>query len=191
MEGRVAVEDSSVHGVPALDELAAFTGMGQFRNLSLKKASASFTRVGGITRWREIILEAPGVLKVTGEAEVGVSGSLSGMFQAGVTTDIVRVIPMAKELLSAEERDGYFWIPVHVGGSLEHPTEDLRPRLVTAIAAKASGMIRNGLEEGLKILGIKPDTTNSQTLPPAATNAVQTLEKDARSVIDAVGGFLK
>lgn len=191
MEGRLAVDNASVHAVPALEELAAFTGMEQFRNLSLRKASASFARAGSVTRWREIILEAPGLLKVTGEAGVGDDGTLSGTFQAGVTTDIVRVIPMARELLSAEERDGYFWMPVHVGGSLEHPTEDLRPRLVTAIAAKAAGMIRGGIEEGLRILGIKSGPTNSPALPPAATNAVQTLEKNAGSVIDAVGGFLK
>jgi hypothetical protein len=200
MEGKVAVDNASVHGVPALDKLAAFTGMEQFRNLSLKKASASFARVGSVTRWKEIILEAPGLLKVTGEAEVGENGSLSGNFQAGVTTDIVRVIPMAKELLSADEREGYFWMPVHVSGSLEHPTEDLQPRLIMALAAKASGMIRGGIDAGLKILGIKPDGTNapassnSQTpapIPSAATNAIQTLEKGAGSVIDAVGGFLK
>lgn len=196
MEGRVTVDDASVHGVPALDELAAFTGMQQFRNLSLKKASASFARAGSITRWREIVLEAPGLLKVTGEAEVGDGGSLSGTFQVGVTTDIVRVIPMARELLSAEEREGYFWMPLHVGGSLEHPTEDLRPRLIMAVAAKAAGVIRGGIDAGLKILGIKPGSTNAPeapapTLPPGATNAVQTLEKSAGSVIDAVGGFLK
>jgi hypothetical protein len=98
---------------------------------------------------------------------------------------------MAKELLSAEEREGYFWIPVHVGGSLEHPTEDLRPRLVTAIAAKASGVIRGGIEEGLKILGIKSDSTNVSILPAAATNTVKSLEKEAGSVIEAVGNFLK
>jgi hypothetical protein len=191
MEGRLAVDDASVHGVPALDELASFTGMEQFRHLSLKKASASFSRSGNVTRWREILLEEPGVLKVTGEADVGDNGHLSGTFQAGVTTDIVRVIPMARELLSAEEREGYFWIPVHVGGSLEHPTEDLRPRLVTAIAAKASGMIRGGLEEGLRILGIKPGATNGPTPPPEAPNTVKSLEKEAGSVIDAVGGLLK
>jgi hypothetical protein len=191
MEGKVAVDNASVHGVPALDELAAFTGMEQFRNLSLQRASASFTRSGKVTHWKEIIMEAPGVLKVTGEAEVGDSGSLNGTFQAGVTTDIVRVIPMAKELLSAEERDGYFWIPVHVAGSLEHPTEDLRPRLMTAIAAKASGLIRGGIDEGLKILGIKSGTPSVKDAEQAATNAVQSLKKDAGSVIDAVGGFLK
>ena len=191
MEGRVAVDNASVHGVPALEELAAFTGMEQFRNLSLKKASANFARAGSVTRWKEIILEAPGVLKVTGEAEVGDNGSLAGTLQAGVTTDIVRVIPIAKELLSAEERDGYFWIPVHVGGSLEHPTEDLRPRLVTAIAAKASGMIRDGIDGGLKILGIKSETPSVKDAEQAATNAVKSLEKNAGSVIDTVGGFLK
>jgi hypothetical protein len=191
MEGRVAVDNASVHGVPALNELASFTGMEQFRNLSLKKASAAFARIGSTTKWKEIVLEAPGLLKITGEADVGDDGSLSGTFQAGITTDVVRVIPMARELLSAEEHDGYFWVPVHVSGSLEHPSEDLRPRLVTAIAAKASGMIRNGIDEGLKILGIKPGSTNGPAIPQTVTNAVQTLEKGAGSVIDAVGGFLK
>ena len=191
MKGSVAVNDAEVHGIPALDELATFTGMEQFRKLSLRKASARFERAGSVTRWREINLEAPGVLMVTGEAEVGDKGSLAGTLQAGVTTDIVRVIPMAKELLSVEEHDGYFWIPVHIGGSLEHPTEDLRPRLVMAIAAKASGMIRQSLDEGLKILGIQSGTKPVKDAEQAATNAVKSLEKDASSVIDAVGGFLK
>lgn len=191
MEGRVSVDDASVHGIPALDALAAFTGMDQFRNLSLRKASASFSQSGSVTRWREIVLEAPGLLKVTGEADVGDNGSLSGNFKAGVTTEIVRVIPFAKELLSAEEHDGYFWMPVHVGGTLEHPTEDLQPRLVTAIAAKASGMIREGIDAGLKILGLKPGDPASKGAVESATNAVKALEKDAGSVIDAVGGFLK
>lgn len=191
MEGRVEVADASVHDLPALSELAAFTGMEQFRDISLKKASASFSRTGSITHWKEIVLESPDLIKVTGEAEVSDAGSLSGTFQVGVTTSIVRVIPMARELLSAEERDGYFWMPLHVGGSLEHPTEDLRPRLITAIAAKASGVIREGIDTGLKILGIKPGSTNSPSIPSDATNAIQTLEKGAGSVIDALGGFLK
>ena len=191
MEGRIFAQDSSVHGVPVLDELAAFTGMEQFRNLSLKKASASFSKSGSVTRWREILLEAPGVLKVTGDADVGDNGSLSGTFQAGITTDIVRVIPMVKELLSAEERDGYFWMPVHIAGTLDRPTEDLQPRLVTAIATKASGVIRGGIDLGIKVLGIKPGDPASSDAAGAATNAVKTLEKNAGSVLDAVGGFLK
>lgn len=191
MQGRVSVDNATVRGVPALEELAAFTGMEQFRRLSLTKASARFARSGSVTRWTEIILEAPGLLKVTGEAAVGNDGSLSGTFQAGVTTDIVRVIPMAREILSAEEHDGYFWVPVHVGGSLAHPTEDLRPRLMTAIAAKASGVIRSGIEEGLRILGINPGDTVPGSSPDRGTNAEDKLRKDAGSVIDALGGFLK
>jgi len=191
MEGRVSVDGATVHGVPCLNELATFTGMEQFRNLSLSKASASFSRSGGSTRWGEIILEAPGLLKVTGEAEVGDSGSLNGIFQAGITTDIVRVIPMAKELLSAQERDGYFWVPVHVAGTLSKPTEDLQPRLITPIAARSAGVIREGIDAGLKALGIKSGDPALMGAKEAATNAAKTLEKDAGSVIDAVGGLIK
>jgi hypothetical protein len=191
MEGKVSVDNATVHGVPALDKLAAFTGMEQFRNLSLSKASASFSKSGAFTRWRDIILEAPGLLKVTGEAEVGDDGGLNGTFEAGITTDIVRIIPMVKELLSAEEHGGYFWVPVHVAGSLSKPTEDLQPRLITAIAAKASGVIREGIDIGLKALGIKQADPSSQNVTSPATNAVKALEKGAGSVIDAVGGFLK
>lgn len=191
MEGTVSVSGASVRGIPALDALASFTGMDQFRNLSLSKASATFSREGAVTRWREIDLESPGLLKITGAADVGDDGSLSGIFQAGVTTDIVRVIPMARELLSAEEHDGYFWMPVHIAGTLDHPTEDLRPRLLTAVAAKASGVIRGGIETGLRMLGIKPAEAVSGSSPDQGTNAASSLRKDAGSVIDALGGFLK
>lgn len=191
MEGTVSVSGASVRGVPALDALAAFTGMDQFRHLALSKVSAVFSREGAVTRWRQINLESPGLLRITGAADVGDNGSLSGIFQAGVTTDIVRVIPMARELLSAEEHDGYFWMPVHIAGTLDHPTEDLRPRLLTAVAAKASGMIRGGIETGLRMLGIKPADTVPGSSPDQGTNAAESLRKDAGSVIDALGGFLK
>jgi hypothetical protein len=192
LEGSVSADDAEVHDLPTLGELARFTGMEEFRHLRFQKASASFSRRGTITSWHDIVLESKNLLKFTGSAEVDENGSLSGDFQAGITADIVRVIPMARELLSAEEHEGFLWIPVHVEGSLSHPTEDLHPRLLDAIAAKASGVIRGALGEGLRMLGVQPGSSTNPPQPPSSPgNAIKSLGQDAGSVIDAVGGFLK
>lgn len=187
MEGRASADGTVVRDLPALRSLADFTGMPRFREPVFTTASAFFERQGNVTHWRDILLDSPGLLRVTGSASIGDDGSLDGNLRAGITSDIVRVIPMARELLSAEERDGYFWIPVRVGGTLSKPTEDLRPRLLTAIAAKASGVLREGIDAGLRMLDLGPGSSAAKDV----TNAVKGLEKEAGSVIDAVGGILK
>jgi hypothetical protein len=81
--------------------------------------------------------------------------------------------------------------------------------LATLLAAKAEGLVKEGLQEGLKILGIKSpgegSTSNAlstnATKAPAhpgtpsplnlGTNAVKDVEQGAGKVLDALGGFLK
>lgn len=221
IEGRNRVEGVTLAGLPQLDQLADFTGMNQFRSFPVQEASSRFFHDGETTRWTDVVMESRGLLKMVGEATVGPGDRLSGSFQLGITTAIIRVLPMATQLLGAEERDGYLWMPMKVGGTLSHPTDDLSPRLVIAIAAKAAGEVRKGLDAGLSLLGIKPtqtpagdngagspstnapsgNSTNAGAagtstnapglLPAAATNAVKTLEQGAGAALDVLGGFLK
>jgi len=220
IQGKNRATGVTLEGLPQLDQLAAFTGMNQFRSFPVQDASASFYHDGQTTRWTDVVLESRGLLKMVGEATVGPGESLSGSFQLGITTAVVRVLPMVSQLLGAEERDGYLWMPMKVGGTLSHPTDDLSPRLVMAVAAKAAGEVRKGLDEGMKLLGIKPaattppgtGTTNAPAgtqgtpgtptnpatppaspglLPSAATNAVKTIEQGAGAAMDVLGGFLK
>ena len=195
-EGMIRGEEITLTGIPALMKLAELTGLEQFRRLPVQTFSSVFSVRDGVTEWRDLVFESQGFLKITGEAKTSLDGSLSGTVQCGITARIVNMIPFARELLGLEEREGYIWArePITIGGTLSSPTENFSPRLMTIVAAGAEGVVRSGVRAGLGILGVKTGDTNlpaPAALPPAATNAVKTLEQGAGAVLDTLGGFLK
>ena len=195
-EGLIRGEEITLTGIPALMKLAELTGLEQFRRLPVQTFSSVFSVRDGVTEWRDLVFESQGFLKITGEAKTSLDGSLSGTVQCGITARIVNMIPFARELLGLEEREGYIWArePITIGGTLSSPTENFSPRLMTIVAAGAEGVVRSGVRAGLGILGVKTGDTNlpaPAALPPAATNAVKTLEQGAGAVLDTLGGFLK
>lgn len=202
--GTIRGEGITLTGIPALAQFAQLTGLEQFRKLPIQTFSTRFTIRDGLTEWRDVVIESPGFLKITGEVNTALDGTLSGTILLGITSRIVNMIPMARELLGLEERDGYIWAkePVTLGGTLSKPTESLTPRLSVLLAAGAEGVVREGVRSGLELLGIKvgdpatPGATNAPVspLPPvpiSTTNAVKTLQQGAGAALDALGGFLK
>lgn len=191
LSGTVSAHDVTLSQIPGLEQLAFFTGMDQFRQLPVQEAHATFSGDAEKTEWRDIVIESKGLLKLTGEAEVSKEGSIRGSFQVGITKGIVAIVPFAREALGLNEHDGFIWMPMKVEGSLSHPKEDLTPRLATVLAARAEGIVKEGIQEGLNLLGIKsPDATRGAT-NTTSTNTVKSLEQNAGKVLDTLGGFLK
>ena len=190
LSGDVSARDVTLSQIPALEKLAFFTGIDQFRHLPLQEAHASYSGDGEKTTWSDVVLESKGLLKLAGGAVVGRDGALQGSFQVGITKRVVDLIPLAREILGLNEHDGYIWTPMHVGGSLSHPTEDLSAKLTTAVTIRAEGFIKEGIQEGMNVLnkaqGLLPSATNI-----TSTNAVKTLEQGTGKVLDTLGGFLK
>lgn len=206
--GTVRGEGITLTDVPALAQFARLTGLEQFRKLPIQTFSTRFTIRDSLTEWRDLVIESPGLLKITGEVNTSTDGTLGGTIRLGITTRIVNMIPMARELLGLEEREGYIWVqePVTLGGTLSRPTESLTPRLSVLVAAGAEGVIREGVRSGLGLFGInvgEPAATTSTNIPsstptttpapalPSATNAVKALEQGAGAALDTLGGFLK
>ena len=187
ISGNVSAHDITLAQIPALEKLALVTAMDQFRHLPIQEAHATFSGDANKTTWSDVVLESKGLLKLIGDAEVGQEGSLMGSFQVGITKRIVDMIPFAREVLGLNEQDGYIWIPMMVGGSLSHPVEDLSPRLASLFTAHAEGVIKEGIQQGMKFLGIKEQSATNMP----STNAVRTLEQEAGKVLDTLGGFLK
>lgn len=169
--GIIRGEGIILDNVPALQKLAALTGLEQFRHLPVTTFSTRFEIRDGLTEWRDLVLESQGLIKITGEVTTSLDGSLRGSLRHGITPRIVNMIPFARELLGLEEHDGYIWgpEPIVLGGTLSHPTENFSANLATLVAAGAEGMVREGVRTGLGILGIKVGGTNA-TLP-GSTNA--------------------
>ena len=195
--GTVSANDVTLSQIPVLEKMAALTGIAAFRNLPVQVAHASYSRRGEVTDWNEVVLESKGLVKCVGTATTGSDGSLSGAFQLGITSSVVAILPFAKEILGLNEHDGFIWMPLRIGGTLSHPTEDLSPRLGMAIAAGATGVAREGIQAGLKMFGLdkvnKGNATNTSTNDPlpGPTDAVKTLEQGADKALDVLGGFLK
>lgn len=204
--GTLRGEGITLTGIPVLDKLAVFTGIPAFRDLFIQDFSADYALKGTSTEWKNVFLESRGLLKCTGEATISGQGALSGTFLIGITPKVVDMLPFARELLGLEEKEGYIWIrqPLHLSGTLAHPSDDLTPRLMTLVAVGAEGVIRNGMQTGMDLLGIKTSATNNPqgpgasnqsapapSLPSAATNAVDGLRREGGAVLETLGGFLK
>ena len=193
-EGTLSARDVTLTQIPMLDTIAKLTGIATFRNLPVQVARASYVRRGESTDWNDVVLESKGLVQFIGNATTGSDGSLSGTFQLGITSSIVSILPFAKEILSLNEHDGFIWMPIQIGGTLSHPTEDLSPRLAMAITAAATGVARDGIQTGLKILGLDKAGTNSSTtnsLPNIPADATKTLQEGANKALETLGGFLK
>ena len=199
LSGNVSAHDVTLSEIPGLEKLALFTGIDQFRHLPVQEAQATFSGDAEKTVWHDIVIESKGLLKLSGDAEVGKTGSLRGSFQVGINRGIVAIIPFAREALGLNERDGFIWMPMKVEGTLSHPKEDLTPRLAMVIAARAEGLVKEGIQEGLNLLGIKAQSdARGVTGTPATNGSVspvttpdKSLQQQAGKVIDTLGGFLK
>ncbi len=196
IDGTVKAHDVTLAGIPMMDEVSRLTEMDAFHHLFLQQAQASFSLNGESTTWKGVVLESQGLIKLVGAATTQQGGALSGDFQLGLSSPIVKVIPGAAEVFSKDQHDGYFWTPLHVGGTLTHPTEDLTPRVTAAVLSNAGLLIQQGMKQGLQILGLdrKSPVPSGEMNNPAATptpNPVEDIKQGAGTVIDTLGGFLK
>jgi hypothetical protein len=193
--GVIRSGDLVLREVPSLRKLADLTGLSGFRELRVTRFESRFSTQNGITRWEDLLVEAPGFLKCSGTVETTDAGGLSGTCRFGITTRIVDMVPFAREVLMLEEHEGYVWPqdPVTVSGTLAHPVENFSPRITTLMAAGATGAIRTGIRAGLGLLGIRPENPaegqGTSTTPPPGPAAEA--EKAGNRILDSAEGLLR
>ncbi len=194
-EGRIQAPNVILTEIPMMTEVARLTRMEAFRHLFLQQAQARFSIKGGVTNWQEVILESKNLIKLIGQADIQQDGAFSGSFQLGLSSAIVTAIPGASEVFSKDQHDGYFWTPLSVGGSFSHLTEDLTPRIKTAILNNAALLLQQGIKQGLQILGISNGgahpTSNTGTNAPGTAPLPLNVTEPAKAAMDILGGFLK
>jgi hypothetical protein len=199
IDGTLKAHDVIVSNIHLLDEVSSLTGMDAFHHLLLQQAQGTFSIKDGNFSWHDVVLESQGLIKLVGDASYKPNGSLSGAFQLGLSSPIVKVIPGAAQVFSKDQHDGYYWTSLRVGGSLSHPTEDLTPRITTAILTNAGLLLQQGVKQGLKILGVSGgNPATSTTPPPARTNSPigtmapsDDLKRDGGAVTDTNSGLSK
>lgn len=131
VKGSLRLTDGRLEALPVLDQIATFTRTQRFRQLALTKASCDFTSNGQKITARNIVLESEGLMRVEGDCVV-TGEQMDGTFQVGITPTSLQWLPGAQDHVFTISRDGYLWTPVRLTGALNHPNEDLTPRLAAA-----------------------------------------------------------
>jgi hypothetical protein len=131
VSGSVALIDGQLTALPILDEIGTFTHTERFRTLELTRASANFNRTPTRLQVTDMVVESEGLIRVEGAFTI-INDNIDGDFQVGLTPATLQWIPGSQELIFTDSRGGYRWTPMHITGPVEHPTDDLTPRLITA-----------------------------------------------------------
>lgn len=135
--GRVNLRNGTLRGFQVLEDIANFSGRREFRHLPIQKASADFQILGENYKFSNISLESTELLRVEGHLSISPNHELSGELQVGVNPSVLAGFPGARSKVFTFERDGFVWAPVHIGGTLDSPTENLSGRLVSAVGESA------------------------------------------------------
>jgi hypothetical protein len=151
VSGSLAMQEGQLTALPILDEIGTFTHTARFRTLELTRASADFTRTPGRLEVRNMVVESEGLIRVEGSYTV-VGGQIDGTFQVGLTPETLQWIPGSQDEIFVDSRGGYRWTPMRLTGPVEHPADDLTPRLV---AAAGNSLIKGaeGVEGTVKKAG--------------------------------------
>lgn len=151
VEGTFHLGDGCVENVPMLGTVADFTGNPSFRRMPLQEAGGNFTCDKGNLDVKKFYAESKGLMRIEGNVRIGKGGELEGHFEIGVTSQTLQWLPGSRERVFKKERNGYLWTDLTVGGTVANPTENLSPRLLTAMGGAV-------IEKGTNLIKDVPGT---------------------------------
>jgi len=147
VQGKVQLRDGRIENVPFLAKVADFTNNPSFRRMPLQEMSTDFYYENGTLKLTGFVAESKGLLRIEGSGQRNASGNIEGSFQIGVTPQTLQWLPGSRERVFTVTRNGYLWTDILVGGTLEHPTENLSARLSSAMGAaiieQGTNLIKN------------------------------------------------
>lgn len=134
--GSFLLRDGRLDSIPLLATVADFTGNPAFRRMPLHEVSGDFNYSADTLRVKNFIAESKGLMRLEGTLMIGKGGALEGHFEIGVTPQTLQWLPGSRERVFRADRNGYLWTGLVVGGTLDHPTENLSARLLTAMGTE-------------------------------------------------------
>ncbi|MDE1170855.1 MAG: hypothetical protein PW734_06575 [Verrucomicrobium sp.] len=153
LEGQAHLEEARLEGLPILDQFAAFTRTAAYRTLKFRAFSFDYALVPGQADVKDLEIESEGLARAEGAISCSFSAgnALDGQVQLGLPASTLSALPGAQSQVFTESRGLYFWAPVHVGGTLDQPTEDLSPRLTTAVRQAVEQKVKQGVESAVDL----------------------------------------
>jgi hypothetical protein len=144
--GNFRLVNAKVTGIPVLRDIASFTGDSSLQEPVFNEISANFDYKNESVRLSNIQLENRGLLKLEGSLFISPEGKLKGNLLLGVGEGLLAALPGAREGVFQNQKNGYYWTPLNIGGTLMLPNEDLSQRLAPYVVGKVF------LNQGSKII---------------------------------------
>ncbi len=150
--GNISFTGARLHDLPLLKNAAAFLRDSSWSNPSLQKLSTDFEWSEGNLTLTNLVIESAGLARIEGSLRIAQDSTLSGQLELGLDFNTLKLLPGARETVFATSRNGWYWSPVQIGGSVSNPKEDLSPRLAACVAGAVL------LNESGKTLDAVPST---------------------------------
>jgi hypothetical protein len=138
--------------LPLLKNAASFLRDSSWTNPSLQKLSADFEWSLGNLTLTNLVVESAGLARIEGSLRIAKGGNLSGKLELGLDLNTLKLLPGARETIFATSRNGWYWSPVQLGGTVSSPNEDLSPRLAACLAG---AVLLNGSSKALDAVPAK------------------------------------
>ena len=150
--GHIRLTGARLHDLPFLKDAAAFLRESSWSNPSLQILRADFEWSEGNLTLTNLVIESADIARIEGSMRMALDSTLSGQLELGIKLNTLKLLPGARETVFTTLRDGWYWCPVQLGGTMSNPGEDLSPRLAVCVAGAVL------LKESGKTLDAVPST---------------------------------
>lgn len=141
--GVLSIDGGSLTALPVLEVLSAYADTSRFRELELTKARADWSWSKESITLRNLELESGDLLRIRGDLAIR-GEELEGAVLLGISPKIISVVPGAESAVFVSGEDGLMWARVSIGGTVDHPKEDLSDRLITAAGLRVLEKLPGG-----------------------------------------------
>jgi hypothetical protein len=132
--GSITFTGARLRNLPLLKNAASFLQDSSWTNPLLQKLSANFEYSAGNLTLTNLVIESAGLARIEGSVGIAQDGNLSGQLELGLDLNTLKLLPGARETVFPTSRNGWYWSPVQLGGTVSNPREDLSPRLAACVA---------------------------------------------------------
>jgi len=151
VDGQAHLDNGRLEALPALDQLATFTQTQEYRTLKLQTAETDFALGPDRMEFSKLAIESEGFVRAEGDI-VRQGDALDGTVNLGLPSSRLSLLPGAVSQVFTESRGIYVWTPVHIGGTIENPTEDLSGRIIAAVIPAVKEGAQKAIDKGVELL---------------------------------------
>jgi len=127
-EGSLSIRNGRIDDVPLLQKLAELFQKKSFERLELNDCSFKFAWRYPEIDIKDIFVEEKGKFRIEGDISIE-HRALRGTLRLGLTRAYLDWLPNPEEVFNRRE-NGYLWTYLHLSGTIDHPGQDLSPRIM-------------------------------------------------------------